>query len=462
MKSLEFMPSLAISTRKSGAVPIYCIESGKLLKIKTSVSNSAFSWAHNTGFTGGEGSHCVLPDETGKIEAVLFGYGKNSDPRATGKLPKVLPKGSYYFANEVENPHLASLGFLIGAYVFERYKKSNATDVKLVLPDTIDKAAVQREAEATLIVRELINTPTNDMGPDELESVAKSIAKKFKAKVSVIKGNDLLKKNFPMIHAVGRASDKAPRLIDLKWGKVNDKKITLVGKGVCFDTGGLNIKPGNSMLLMKKDMGGAANVLGLAYMIMAAKLPIRLRVLIPAVENNISANAYRPGDVLASRKGLSVEIGNTDAEGRLVLGDALTYGDEDKPDLMIDMATLTGAARVALGPDLPPFFTDDAKFAGQVQNAALEQMDPLWQLPLWPAYKPMLNSKIADTNHISSGGFAGCITAALFLQKFVDPKTTWAHFDVYGWAPANKPWVNIGGEAQAIRALFSVLKTRYS
>ena len=461
MKIQNLIPTLAISSRKKDAVPVYCIESGKLASVKDDLSKSAFTWAKNSGFTGGEGAHCVVPDAAGNIEAVIFGYGKNSDPRATGKLAKVLPAGSYYFAKEVLNPHLASLGFLLGAYIFDRYKKSNAASVKLVLPDGVNKAAIQREAEATLIVRDLINTPTNDLGPDELEAATKSIAKKFKAKVSVIKGEDLLKKNFPMIHAVGRASNKAPRLIDLKWGKANHKKITLVGKGVCFDTGGLNIKPGNSMTLMKKDMGGAANVLGLAYMIMAAKLPVRLRVLIPAVENNISANAFRPGDILSSRKGISVEIGNTDAEGRLVLGDALAYGDEEKPDLMIDMATLTGAARVALGPDLPPFFTDDAKLAGEVRDAAQEQMDPLWQLPLWPAYKPMLNSKIADANHISSGGFAGCITAALFLQKFVDPKTTWAHFDVYGWAPNNKPWVNVGGEAQAIRALFSVIETRY-
>lgn len=461
MKTQNLIPKLAVSSRKKDSVPIYCIQSGGLNSIKTSLSKTAFAWTQNAGFTGVEGSYCVLPDETGKVEAVLFGYSKNSDPRATGKLPKILSKGTYYFANELENPHLASLGFLLGAYVFDRYKKSNAAAVKLVLPQGVDKAVVQREAEATLIVRDLINTPTNDLGPDELEAATKTIAKRFKAKVSVIKGEDLLKKNFPMIHAVGRASDKAPRLIDLKWGKANHKKITLVGKGVCFDTGGLNIKPGNSMLLMKKDMGGAANVLGLAYMIMAAKLPVRLRVLIPAVENNISANAFRPGDVLSSRKGISVEIGNTDAEGRLVLGDALTYGDEENPDLMIDMATLTGAARVALGPDLPPFFTDNAKLAEQVSLAAQVQMDPLWQLPLWPAYKPMLNSKIADANHISSGGFAGCITAALFLQKFVNAKTTWAHFDVYGWAPANKPWVNVGGEAQAIRALFTVIKSRY-
>ncbi|MFK7901213.1 MAG: M17 family metallopeptidase, partial [Nitratireductor sp.] len=388
--------------------------------------------------------------------------GDASDPRDTGALSRVLPKGNYYFASKASNMHLACLGFLLGAYKFDKYKNTKLSAAKLVLPSEVNKAALVREAEATMLVRNLINTPTNDLGPDELEGAVKTIAKNYKASVQVTKGEALLKKNFPMIHAVGRASDKAPRLIDLKWGNKNHKKITLVGKGVCFDTGGLNIKPGNSMLLMKKDMGGAANVLGLAYLIMAAKLPVRLRVLIPAVENNISANAYRPGDILSSRKGLSVEIGNTDAEGRLVLADALTFASEEKPELIIDMATLTGAARVALGPDLPPFFTDNAKLATQINEAANAQTDPLWQLPLWAAYKPMLNSPIADTNHISSGGFAGCITAALFLQKFVDPKITWAHFDVFGWAPTTKPWVQVGGEAQGIRALFDVLANNYS
>ena len=454
-------PRLAIATKKAGSLPIYCVEEGKLSALKKVLPKWALDWASRNDFSGKSGSYVAIPGQDGIISSVLFGYGGCENSLNTGKLATMLPSGSYHFATELNQPHLASLGFLLGAYVFDRYKKSVAANVKLVLPDGIDKAALKREAEAIMLVRDLINTPTNDLGPDDLEKVTRDIASSFKARIRVIEGDQLLKQNFPMIHAVGRASDKKPRLIDLTWGKSSDKKVTLVGKGVCFDTGGLNIKPGNSMALMKKDMGGAANVLGLAYMIMDAKLPVRLRVLIPAVENSISANAFRPGDILSSRKGISVEIGNTDAEGRLVLGDALTYGDEEKPDLMIDMATLTGAARVALGPDLPPFYTNDDQLAGQIMQVADTLSDPLWRMPLWKPYISMLDSKIADTNHITSGGHAGSVTAALFLQKFVSSKTCWVHLDVFGWVPTAKPWAKIGGEAQGIRALFSVIEAKY-
>jgi len=265
-----------------------------------------------------------------------------------------------------------------------------------------------------------------------------------------------------MVHAVGRASSSAPRVLDLTWGRASHPKVTLVGKGVTFDTGGLNIKPGSSMALMKKDMGGAANVMGLAHMIMDAKLPVRLRLIVGAVENSISGNAFRPGDVLNSRKGLTVEIGNTDAEGRLVLGDILTLGDEEKPQLMIDMATLTGAARVALGPDLPPFYTDDEGFAAALADAGQSVNDPLWRMPLWSPYQSMLSSKIADVNHITSGGFAGSVTAALFLSRFVEKAQSWTHFDIFGWVPSEKPWASVGGEAQGIRALYAALKNRAS
>jgi leucyl aminopeptidase len=287
------------------------------------------------------------------------------------------------------------------------------------------------------------------------------LTRKHKARVSVVKGDDLLAKNFPMIHAVGRASDKAPRLIDMAWGDRNAPKVTLVGKGVCFDTGGLDIKPSSGMLLMKKDMGGAANVLGLASMIMASRLKVRLRVLIPAVENAISGNAFRPGDVLKSRKGQTVEIGNTDAEGRLVLADALALADEEEPEILVDMATLTGAARVALGPDLPPFYTDDDRLASDLAAAAREQEDPLWRMPLWRPYDAKLSSKVADMNNVTTDGFAGSITAALFLKRFVEKAKSWAHFDIFAWNPSDRPHGPAGGEAQGIRALERVISQRY-
>lgn len=448
--------NLPISSSEKNAIPIYFVSSNWKKEIGKKVSKSALNWANQSGFSGGVKAHCILPDAKGAVEAILFNPGDN--PLNTGKLAKVLPNGNYAFA---AGDHHNYLGYLLGAYRFTDYKNQGKVEANIFIPKKINKAAIVRESEATFLTRDLINIPTNDLGPDELEKTTREIAKKFGAKISVVKGAQLLKKNFPMVHAVGRASDKLPRLIELNWGNPRAKKITLIGKGVCFDTGGLNIKPGNSMALMKKDMGGAANVLGLAYMIMAAKLKVRLKLLIPAVENNISANAYRPGDILDSRKGLTVEIGNTDAEGRLILADALTYASESKPDLIVDMATLTGAARVALGPDLPPFYSDDQTLANRISKSAEKQVDPLWQMPLWKPYVPNLGSKVADTNHITSGGFAGSITAALFLQKFVDPNLSWVHFDVYGWSPSAKPWCNIGGEAQCIRALFHTVKDHY-
>jgi leucyl aminopeptidase len=318
-----------------------------------------------------------------------------------------------------------------------------------------------RLAEGVFLARDLINTPTSDMGPDALERAVRELARRFNAKVSVVKGEALLVRNFPMIHAVGRAGAEAPRLVDLSWGPAGAPKVTLVGKGVCFDTGGLDIKTASGMLLMKKDMGGAANVLGLASMIMKAGLRIRLRVLIPAVENAIAGNAFRPGDVLKSRKGLNVEIGNTDAEGRLVLADALALADEEIPDLLIDMATLTGAARVALGPDLAPFYTDDDALSAEITAASVAVADPVWRMPLWAPYQRKLASRIADTNNVTSDGFAGSVTAALFLKRFVEKAASWAHFDIFGWHPSDRPHGPLGGEAQAIRALEAVITSRY-
>jgi leucyl aminopeptidase len=305
-----------------------------------------------------------------------------------------------------------------------------------------------------------VNTPANDLGPVELEAAVRTLGKRHRAKVSSIVGPQLLKKNFPLIYAVGQGSERAPRLVDLVWGKSSHPKVTLVGKGVCFDTGGLDIKPDSAMLLMKKDMGGAAAALALAHMIMDAKLPVRLRVLIPAVENSISGIAFRPGDIFKSRKGITVEIGNTDAEGRLVLADALSLADEEKPELLIDFATLTGAARVALGPEIPPAFTDDDALWNTLAKHSASEADPLWRLPLWRPYTAMLDSKIADTNNVG-GGHAGAITAALFLAKFVEQAKSWLHLDIFAWNPKDKPGRPEGGEAHSVRALFSLLTERY-
>ena len=426
----------------------------------------AIAWAGANGFDGEAGRVLVLPGAGGSVSGALFGTGseeKGSQSQLlAGKLARNLPEGDWHIEGAVDEAALAVLGFLMGAYSFTRYRKANdGKAIRLALPDGVDEAEIRRIAAAVMLVRDLINTPTNDMGPDALENAARELASKYKADIAVTEGDALLEKNFPMIHAVGRAGAIAPRLIDLSWGKASDPKITLVGKGVCFDTGGLDIKPASGMLLMKKDMGGAANVLGLASMIMDAQLPVRLRVLIPAVENSIAGNAFRPGDVLQSRKGLTVEIGNTDAEGRLVLADALALADEEEPALLIDMATLTGAARVALGPDLPPFYTHDDGLAASIAQSADSTADPLWRMPLWKPYAQKLSSRIADINNVTTDGFAGSVTAALFLSKFVEKAQAWAHFDIFGWVPVEKPASPVGGEAQAIRALYQLLKERY-
>jgi leucyl aminopeptidase len=352
------------------------------------------------------------------------------------------------------------LAWCLEAYAFDRYKANTKKFPSLVCASHVDYEDVVRLANATYLVRDLINTPSNDFGPDELEAAARKVASHYKAKLGVVKG-EALKRGFPMVHEVGKASPRQPRLIDFSWGSARAPKVTLVGKGVCFDTGGLDIKPASGMALMKKDMGGAANVLGLAQMIMDAKLPVRLRVLIPAVENSIAGNAFRPGDILKSRKGLTVEIGNTDAEGRLVLGDALALADEESPDLLIDMATLTGSARVALGPDLPPFYTNDEKLADDVTRHAEGQKDPLWRMPFWEPYYALFESPVADMNNSADTSFAGSITAALFLKRFVEKAKSYLHLDIYGWTPTARPGFPKGGEAQGIRALFSLISERY-
>jgi leucyl aminopeptidase len=396
---------------------------------------------------------------------VLFGIEEqkaaNKNLFLPGKLAELLPSGNFRFANAPHDARLAALAFALGSYRFTRYRKSDGKTVRLEIPESVDAGEISRIVEAAFLARDLINTPANDMGPVELENAARDVATRFNAKISVVVGDDLLTRNFPLIHAVGRAAAGTPRLIDMTWGDRNAPKVTLVGKGVCFDSGGLDIKSDNAMLIMKKDMGGAANVLALAQMVMDAKLKIRLRVLIPAVENAISGSAMRPLDIYRSRKGITVEVGNTDAEGRLILADALALADEEAPELLIDMGTLTGAARVALGPELSPFYTDDEALAAKVAQHAAAENDPLWRLPLWRPYEAMLESKTADINNVSTSSFAGSITCALFMKRFVEAAKTWLHLDIYAWTPSAKPGRPEGGECQAARAIYALLKERY-
>ena len=447
------------------AIPIHIVETDKLMSISAKLNIE--DWVKANQFDASLGQVLIIPDNNGSIASVLVGWGTKSK-RSRGRfhmgaIALKLPKGTYEILSglsgkDLENAHLA---WILSTYCFDRYKKKSVLSAKLKASKEINTTRILIEAEGDFITRDLVNTPTNDMGPDALEKAFCNLALKHNAYAQVIKGDDLLKQNFPMIHAVGRASDQEPRLLDMKWGDKNNPKVTLVGKGVCFDTGGLNIKPTSSMGLMKKDMGGAATVLGLAHMIMSLNLNVNLRVIIPAVENSISSNSFRPQDILISRKGMSVEINHTDAEGRLVLADALCLADEDYPDLLICNATLTGAARVALGPDMPPFFTDDEELAIQIQKASLEKNDPLWRLPFWNPYEDLIEPDVADLDNAPKGGFAGAITAALFLRRFVDKSKYFVHFDLFAWSRISKPSQSKGGACQSARAMLSVIEKRY-
>ena len=450
----------------ASAHPIWPVQEETWQEIREGLPACAARFAEAQGFEPKPGRHCLLPDADGSLFGVLFGLdgrsAKRPDPFLLGKLPALLPEGAYRLATRPADPAMATLAWLLGSYVFTRYGKKGPKPVRLVAPEGIDAAEIAAVAEAVAMGRDLVNTPANDLGPDGLEGAARRLTGKHGAEIEVIAGDDLLKHNFPMIHAVGRASATPPRLIDIRWGAPGHPRVTLVGKGVTFDTGGLNIKPDAAMLLMKKDMGGAASALALADMVMGADLPVRLRVLVPAVENMISGASFRPGDVLKSRKGLTVEIGNTDAEGRLILADALALADEEEPELLVDFATLTGAARVALGPDLPPFYTEDDALAAEIVRIGDAVNDPVWRLPLWPPYAPLLDSKIADINHISGGAFAGSITAALFLRRFATAARAHVHVDVYAWTPKPQPGRPEGGEVQGARLVYALLKERYA
>jgi leucyl aminopeptidase len=457
------MPS--VFETSSDAIPITFVTKSSWDQVAGQLPPQQRLFAAACAFTAKPGAYLALPAPDGAMAQVLFGLedegAKSRDLFRPGALAGLLPPGTYRFANAPHDARLATLAFALGCYRFARYRKAERPDVRLVPPDGVDAAKIERIANAACLARDLINTPSNDMGPEQLAAAAQALASEFGASFACTIGEEL-EKHFPLIHAVGMASNRAPRLIDIGWGDPGHPKVTLVGKGVCFDTGGLDLKPSSGMLIMKKDMGGAANVLALARMVMDAELKVRLRVLIPAVENAVAGNAFRPLDIFTSRKGITVEIGNTDAEGRLVLADALALADEEKPDLLIDLGTLTGAARVALGPDLPPFYTDDETLAADLSRCAVKENDPLWRMPLWPPYDSWLDSKTATITNAPSGGFAGSITCALFLQRFVEHARSWLHVDIYGWTPSAKPARPEGGECQAARALYTLLSERYA
>ena len=445
------------------AIPVEIVEASGWESSRERLSASERRFADALGFAPKPGRHAILPDEEGSVARVLVGRETGTPEEqafALGRLASVLPEGTYRLEPTPERSDLALLSFALSGYAFTRYRSASARRARLVAPVGTDVAALARTIDAVAHGRDLVNTPANDLGPDGIADAVVALASRHGAEVSVIAGEDLLARGFPMVHAVGRAADRAPRLADLVWGPADGLKVTLVGKGVAFDTGGLDIKPSSAMALMKKDMGGAAAAIACADMIMGSGLNVRLRLIVPAVENAISGSSFRPGDVLPSRKGISVEIGNTDAEGRLILADALALADEEAPDLLVDFATLTGAARVALGPDMPPFMTDDEALAADLARLSAHVHDPVWRLPLWGAYDRLLESKIADVNHISGGPHAGAITAALFLRRFVSAAKAWVHFDVFAWNPSTRPGRPEGGEVQAARLIHALVAER--
>ena len=471
MKSDESL-DVFVSKSDHPAIPIWLLTPKDLEAWRIEHAGADASWSQIAHFNAERGRALLLPGTGGDLAGVLVGLGRENKgagadyarQRIYCALPTLVPPADYRIAGEPDatTANRIAFGWACGCYKFTRYKKPNTAPMpRLVLPEDVDEKSVMREARAMWHVRDMINTPANDMGPDALENILSDMAANYEASLKVTAGDALLEQGFALIHAVGTAGGQEPRLLDMTWGREDAPQLTLVGKGVCFDSGGLNIKPASGMGLMKKDMGGAACVIALAEMIMDAALPVRLRVLVPAVENGIGRGALRPGDIVKGRKGVSVEIGNTDAEGRLILSDALALADEETPDLIVDMATLTGAARVALGPDVTPFFTQDDEIAVSLMGHSEAQVDPLWRLPLWMPYRRQLDSPVADMNNISKSPFAGTIIAALFLRQFVESAASYIHFDIYGWNGEASPGCPVGGEAQAIRALFSFLTERY-
>jgi leucyl aminopeptidase len=463
------MSDVILQSSDVPAIPVHALAEAEVGPALDAALPFVKAFAALSEFKGKAGQVLVTPDVDGAMAGVWFGLGAEPDPMTFRALAAKLPAGTYRIARAPKglDGDLVALAFALGSYRFDRYKTHGGERARLLAED-VDVAEVRHVAHACALARDMINTPANDMGPLQLETIAREIAEQHSAQITVITGEGLLEANYPAVHAVGRAADpaRAPRMIELNWGEAGRPLVCLVGKGVVFDTGGLDIKPSAGMRQMKKDMGGAAHALALGRMIMAAGLPVRLAVLVPVVENAISGDAMRPGDVLASRKGLSIEVGNTDAEGRLILADALTRAGELEPALTLDLATLTGAARVALGPQLPPFYTDDEALAADIARAAKAASDPVWRMPLWKPYADALDSEVAEIkNDPDAWAQAGSVTAALFLQRFAPAGPNcgpWAHFDIFAWNPRNRPGFPAGAEAQAIRGLYRMIRERFA
>lgn len=451
-----------ITDTTASATRITAVSTRSLGALLASADARVRNWLAANAFRAHPHSYALVPDAAGNIDFVLAGVGENDDPYALSHLPLALPAGAYRYAgaDDLVSAESAALSWLLGGYQFDRYKKAKRAAATLVMPAAPALTRATQAFEAIKLTRDLVNTPTEDMGPQHLAAVADEIAAVHGATRRDWVGEELVRDNFPAIHAVGRASHRPPRLIELLWGEENNPRIAIVGKGVCFDTGGLNMKGAEGMRWMKKDMGGGAHALALAQWIMAARLPVRLHVLVPAVENAVAGNAYRPGEVVHTRAGKTVEIGNTDAEGRVILSDALAYACESQPDLVIDFATLTGAARVALGPELPATFANDDAWFAKLNAAASIVRDPIWRLPLWQPYNTMIASSIADINN-TGGAQAGAVTAALFLEHFIPKDQAWLHLDTFAWNPKSRPGRPEGGEAQGLRAVFAMLEKNY-
>ena len=456
--------SFHLVSEAGDAVAITPVTAEDLPAATAALDEASRRWVGAAGFTAEPGKTLLLPDAEGRLARVLAGFARGEELWALAGLPDALPEGRYRLdpLPGAAAPTRMALGWALGSYAFTRYKARKRGFADLVWPEGADRGRVERLARGIALARDLINTPAEDMGPTELVGAVEDLAGRSGARCRIIAGEALLKENYPTIHAVGRAAAKPPALADLTWGDAAAPKLTLVGKGVCFDSGGLDLKPAGGMRLMKKDMGGAATLIGLASVLMEAGLKLRLRLLVPAVENAVAGNAFRPLDVIRTRKGTTVEVGNTDAEGRLILCDALAEADSEKPALIVDMATLTGAARTALGPELPALFSNDDALAADLLAAGTAELDPLWRLPLWQPYRKMLKSGIADINNVSESAFAGAITAALYLQEFVAKETPWAHIDTYAWNAASRPGRPEGGEALALRALYTLIERRFA